>query len=1070
MDVERPPADPSGGEGAGPAPADDHADDLAALHRVSTLAPGDPEDRLRQWLDAGCAALGASAGLVLRGDGDRTTVRAVAGEGGRGRAGPAIGDVVEDPRVLEAIGRRATVAVLGGSGERAAAAAALGRGAVVASPLWVSGEVAGALAFVADVDHPPFSAWALALVDVVADGVARVLEHQADNRQLAHARSQAEAMIDLVPDPMVRLDRAGCLLDGRGAARGTPFDPCGAVRAGGEADAETHGRVRTAIARALDSGSLHSAVFATDPGVAARRVEARFVPAGDDEVLCIVRDITDRHRAERALAEQVAFEALVTSISTRLISCSPAALDEAIEEGLGAIAGFFAADTAAIDELSADGATLHRSHRWTRAGHEGGRRRGQRVGRAGLGPLAARFERTGHVFAPGPHQLPPELVRSDLVDPDDVGVLWVRLGAGNDVAGVLGLTWRSHEPPATDEVLGLVRFAADAFHGAIRRRSAAVLAQGQAAVFEAIARDEPVVSTVLAARDLLARHSVGATVVICTVAEHRLHLVTDEPDHPWAAWFAALPTGLGNPYGQAVATGEPVVVADARTDPRFGGDAVPDDEHRSVSVHPVRSSRDGRTLAVVALLAEEPSGAVTRPTVLASVLSLVTVALEREADVRQLAHQATHDPLTGVGNRAALLDRLTVVLARARRTGRPVAVLFCDLDGFKAVNDRHGHDVGDRLLVEVADRIRRAVRPSDTVSRTGGDEFVVVCEDLGSPGQADLIAERIREAIEAVPLRAGDQALDVRLSIGVALADPVLDDPDRVLRTADLAMYEVKERNRTGPVRPARAAEPEAEAHRRADVPADLAAAIAGDDLDLHHQPLVGRDGTVVGIEVLLRGTGEHRGLGAERLVAAAADLGLAGHVGRWVRRRALADWSDEGSPGAGGRPPVHVNVSGAELLGRRFVEQVVADLGQASAAPTDLVLEVREADLVDPAARTVVADLGRVGVPVLVDAVGEGGLPLAELVTLPIRGIKLGPALVGRLGIDTAGLEAVRSLVLLAHGLGWRSLAVGVESEHQRAVLFGFGVDAVQGRAVAMPAPHGDVVGWLDRRQHHEP
>ncbi len=1048
--------------------ADQYADDLAALHRVSTLPPGDHEERLGQWLDAGASALGARQGVALLEIDGELVVRAVVG-GGAG--GVVVGDEVEDPRVHEAISRCVTVAVLGGGGEASSGGRdGLGVGAVVASPLWVSGRVAGAVAFVAGADHPPFTMWALALVDLVADGVARVLEHQADARALTRVESQAGAMIHLIPDPIVRLDEEGRRLAEDGRADVTVFDPCGDVRPpGAEPDDATPTRVGAAVRRAIETGALQSAVFATGTTAMDRRVEARFVPASDREVLCIVRDITERHRAEQALAEQVAFEALVASISTRLIGCPPAALDDAIAAGLGEIAQFFAADAAFIDELSPDGSTLQLAHLWSRPAHEPGRHRGQFVDLAGFGWLMARLERSGHVYARGPRGLPAAAADASLVTAADIGVLWVRLGSSDDLGGVVGLTWRSHEPPASDEVLGLVRFAADAFHGAIRRRSVALLAEDQALVFESIARSAPVATALLGARDLVAHHTLGARVVVVTVVDDSLRLVTEDPDDPWVAWFGALPIDLDNPYGQATVTGEPVQVADARSDPRFGASSVPDPQFRSVSVYPVRSSRDGRTLAVIALLGEEVAATVPREAVRHSALSLATVALEREIDLRRLAHQATHDPLTGVGNRAALLDRLEVVLARARRSGRPVAVLFCDLDGFKAVNDQYGHDRGDRLLVEVAARIRHAVRPSDTVSRTGGDEFVVVCEDLGSPGQADTIAARVYDAIEAEPVDLGEVRLDARVSIGVALADPVLDDPDRVLRTADLAMYDMKQRRRRGerlrprsPI-PATAGE--------ATVPidpfaADLATAITEGSLSLHQQPLVGRDGSLAGVEVLLRW---HRGpesaLHPERIVSGAADLGLSGALGRWVRTEALAAraaWTL--GPGQA-RPPIHVNVAGVELVSPGFVETLAADLGAADLGPNDLVLEVREADLVSLGARMVLADLDRRAIAVVVDGVGEGGLPLAELSTLPIRGIKVGPSLVARLDDEPAGLEVVRALVLLAHGLGWHSMAVGVETEHQRSVLFGFGIDAVQGRAVTMPVSAEAFGSWLDQR-----
>ena len=1046
---------------------DQYADDLAALHRVSTLAPEDPEERLVQWLDAGNAALGARQGVVLLNIDDGLVVRAAVGDAA---GGVVVGDEVDDPRVDEAILRGVTVAALGGAGTNEQAE--LGVGAVVVSPLWVSGRLAGAVAFVAAPEHPPFATWSLALIDVVADGIARVLEHQADVRALTRVESQAGAMIALIPDPIVRLDRDGReMLEDRAAPAGL-FDPCAPVRPPGEGpDQGTLDQVRLAIAAALDARTLQSAVFATGSDPRAPRVEARFVPAGDHEVLCIVRDITDRHRAEQALAEQVAFEALVASISTRLIGCSPSELDAAIVVGLGEIAEFFAADTAFIDELSSDGAALHLSHLWTRPGHQGNRQRGDRVDVAGFGWLAGRFERAGHVFARGSGHLPPEALATPLMDPADLGVLWVRLGSGGDLAGVVGLTWRDQEPPASDEILGLVRFAADAFDGALRRRSVALLAEDQAGVFESIARGEPVATALLAARDLLAHHTLGAKVIVVTVGDDRLDLVGDDPEDSWSAWFGGLPVDLSNPYGQAVVTGEPVMVADARSDPRFGISAVPEPEFRSVSVLPVRSSRDGRTLAVVALLAEEPSAPLPRAAVRDSALSLVTVALERELDARRLAHQATHDPLTGVGNRAALLDRLNVVLARARRSGNLVAVLYCDLDGFKAVNDQFGHDRGDRLLVEVADRIRRAVRPSDTLSRTGGDEFVIVCEDLGSPEQAEVIAARVREAVEGSPVLLGDLRLDVGVSVGLALADPVLDDPDRVLRNADLAMYEMKERGRQG--RRARQIEIEAapagsgKAMPTGSFAADLAAAINEGALELHQQPLVGRDGSLAGVEMLLRWPeGRPGGLSAERIVAGAAEIGMASALGIWVRRHALAaraTW-DLGGPEVI-RPPAHVNVSGAELVAPGFVESVLAERGYGTSGPNDLILEVREADLCRPEARAVIVELHELAVPVMVDGVGLSGLPLAELAGLPVRGIKIAPPLVARLENDPVGVEVARALVLLAHGVGWHSMAVGVETERQRSVLFGFGIDAVQGRAVTMPISAEDFDSWLMAR-----
>jgi diguanylate cyclase (GGDEF)-like protein len=1040
--------------------ADRHADDVAALHRVSSLAPGDPDERLRQLLGAGCEVLGMGRGYVLVRSGAEVVVRVAAGSDA---SGPGSGDRVSDRRIDDVLARQATVAALGGSAasERGGA---FGAGPLVACPLWVTGRVAGVIAFTDGGERAPFSSWQLALVDLVADGASRILEHEADIRAMVRLESQAQAMIDLMPDPIVRLRRDGQQLAEDDHHVLGPFDPTASARpAGTPADPATLERVRVAVGAALDTGRLQTDVYAAGPGADAPRVEARFVPGEGEVVLCIVRDITERHRAELALAEQVAFEALVASISTRLIGCAPLLLDDAIEVGLGEIATFFGADAAYIDELAPDGATLRVSHQWNRRRTSPTRARGQRVDVSGFGWLSERFERVGHVFIRGTGAMPREAADQALVAPDDKGVLWVRLGYGGELVGVLGMTWRTYEPPPSDEVLGLVRFAADAFLGALRRRSVALLADGQAEVFELIARGAPVATALLAARDLLAKHTLGATVVIATVEDaSRLSLAAGPDDAELAGWFAALTPGLDNPFGQAVITGEPVMVANAMGDPRYGGDVLPDPAYLSATIIPARSPRDGSTLAVIGLLGREPGAPIARPAVRDSVVSLVTVAVERSVDERRLAHQATHDPLTGVGNRAALLDRLTLALARARRSGNLVAVLFCDLDGFKAVNDRYGHDRGDRLLVEVAERIGRAVRPSDTVCRTGGDEFVIVCEDLTDADQAHTIAERVRSTIETDPVDVGEARLPVTVSVGVALADLEVDDPDRLLRTADLAMY-ARKQQRAGeraPDRPVAAPAPA----RLDPFAVDLARAVDADELHLAHQPLVGRDGALAGVEALLRWRHPVLGsVGPDRIVSAAADE-LATRLGRWVRRQALTDrrrWAAQ-LP-AGRHVPVHVNVAAAELDQPHVVDRVLADLDAMGADPDDLVLEVRERHLADAERRRAVAALGAAGVEVLVENAGQGGVSLAELAALSVGGLKLGPSLVaGIRDDDPLGVEVARSLVLLAHGLGWRSLAVGVEREHQRAVLFGFGVDAVQGRAVTMPLALDALADWL--------
>ena len=656
--------------------ADRHADALAAIHRVSTLGPGDPAVRLEQWLAVACDLLQARHASILVGTGSPFEVSAVVGDDAQDLVGS-----VADHRVDLALGQQATVASLGGTANHRGGASDLGVGTVVASPLWVSGDLAGAVVLVASPDQPPYEAWTLALVDLVADGIARVLEHRDE-------------------------------------------DPVGSA----------------------------------------------------------------------AGAEQAAFEALLASISTRLIASSAADLDRAIVDGLHAVGAFFAADVAFIDEVAPEQGSRRRSHEWTSPGDRRGST--EPAGPQSLRAVLALLAHSGHLVARRGVGRADDATAVAMLGPQDRAALWVRLGTAADPAGILGLTWQTSDPPATDDLLGPVRFAADAFHGAVRRRRAALLTRDQAAVFESIARNEPVTTSLSLVGELVQRNAPGSDVAILVVGPTGFVLVDDDPQGPGSAWYGALPLDLSNPYGQAVVTGEPVEVAAVSTDPRFGQSTVPGERSGSLSVVPARSSVHGQTVAVVALHGPDPGSTVLPPAVRSAALSLISVAVDRDRDLRRLAHQATHDPLTNVGNRAGLLDRLHLALARARRTNRRVAVLFCDLDGFKAVNDRFGHDVGDRMLVEVATRIRAAVRPSDTVARTGGDEFVVVCDDLDDEAQAQAIADRVTQAVEGSPVRLGGVDLGVAISIGIAVADAVLDHPDRLLHAADLAMYRAKEEGR----------------------------------------------------------------------------------------------------------------------------------------------------------------------------------------------------------------------------------------------------------------------------------
>lgn len=903
-----------------------------------------------------------------------------------------------------------------------------------------------------------------------------------------------------IPDPVAWVTRSGHEMRGDGSMSQELFDPTAPFRVASAGVANgTIECVGQLVSQALSTGQVQSGVLPIDDSPNSGRVELRVVPRDKDLVLCVMRDVTDRHRTERALGEQVAFEALVAAISTRLMSCAGEKLDERIEAGLGEIAIFFDADEAFISELSVDGSSLRISHNWERYPQRASRVRGQRVEIAGFGWLGPSFERSGQVYARGRGAMPGAATRQALVHPDDEGALWVRLGFGGELVGLLGLTWREHEPPPSDDVLGLVRFGADAFLGALKRRSVSLLAEGQAEVFELIARGSPVSSALCAARRLLERHVLGATVVIATVEDSGgLSLVVDpsrQLDAELESWFSELTPGLANPFMRAVATGESVLIADIGADARFGVQALPDSRFASAAVLAVRSPRSGRTLAVIGVLGAEAGVPATRASVQDSVVALVTVAVERHDDQRRLAFQATHDSLTGVGNRAALMERLGLALERSKRVGSLVGVLFCDLDNFKDVNDRYGHDCGDRLLIEVATRIGRAIRPADTVCRTGGDEFVVVCEDLIDAEQCDVIAERVRAAVESTPIELGEIRVPIGISVGVAVADPQLDDSGRLMRSADLAMYALKQRRsavRAGEAdssqRPQeqihidlvgietraklledshRSRRVGSTPHGRDPLGSQVLAAMNNDTLELAYQPIIGRDGSLSGVEALVRwAVGDSEILRTERILAAAAAEGHSSRLTRWVLNRALREQAKWSAPSTQRTVPLHINLSRSDLLEPDLGGELSRVLAERNLDMAALVLEVKEDHLTHSDEARGVQTLSRCGFSVLVEGAGQGGLPIDVLARSQIAGIKLGTSLVGRIKEgDVLGVEAARALVLMGHGIGWRTIAMGVETAHQRSVLFGFGVDAIQGRNCAMPMSSKELGGWLSAR-----
>jgi len=492
-----------------------------------------------------------------------------------------------------------------------------------------------------------------------------------------------------------------------------------------------------------------------------------------------------------------------------------------------------------------------------------------------------------------------------------------------------------------------------------------------------------------------------------------------------------LPAGVPGLLRQVLAGGEPVVHHELHVEAPGGSP-----RHWLASFHPVRGPA-GRVLGIGMIVQE---------------------ITERKRNEERLAFQATHDALTGLPNRALFLDHLGMALARARRRPGSVAVLFFDLDRFKSVNDALGHEVGDRLLVEVGRRLREIVRPADTVARFGGDEFAMLCEDLQSEREAVGIALRLLAEVPK-PVRVGRHELFVTPSIGVALAGGGPgDDPEELLRDADAAMYLAKERGK------ARFelydAAMRTRARERQETERALRRAIDRAELEVVYQPMVSlHDGSVVGAEALACWRRPDGSVvppaGLRSLVAGS---GLAPAVGSWLLAQACrqaAAWREE--LGAGRPLCVSVDLS-AQLVQPGLVEGVGEVVAGAGLGPGALQLEVTERLLLGDAdtIETILHALKRLGVALVIDQFGTGSSSLAMLRRFPVDALKVDSSFVAGLGRERDDTVIVAAVTGLARALGIQAQADGVDTAGQLAELRALGCDLAQGPYLFEPQSPG--------------
>ena len=595
------------------------------------------------------------------------------------------------------------------------------------------------------------------------------------------------------------------------------------------------------------------------------------------------------------------------------------------------------------------------------------------------------------------------------------------------------------------------------------RRRAEQLGADEARLLEGIARGAPLSTTLDAVAAFVERWIDDAKAVVAIADDDRVLHVAAAPNLDAACVDALEGFSIPADFGSV-----PDVVLRRAIEPR--GPEWPSTtlaEHGFASWWgiPVGDAGHGLHLgAVLALRSDQVEPASNDRRLLEVAASVTAIAVEQDRSQARLAYQARHDALTGLPNREQALERLRRMGRHERHGGSDVAVMFLDLDRLKVLNDSIGHDAGDRLLVSMGHRLAAALRPGDLAARFGGDEFVVVCEQLAGVDDALALADRLLQ-VAREPYELDGTEVVVTVSIGIAMADGR--PPEALLRDADAAMYRAKEKGRDRvEVFDTQLRE---EVVARLDTERELRHALEHGGLVLHYQPVVSlQDGAFAGFEALLRWEHPQRGLlTPDDFLTVAEESGLMRPIGEWVRGQVFATtagWHRQHPEW--GRFVTSTNVSAAELSDPQLATTIAKAVLDSDLDPSLLSFEITERLLVQDAeaARSLFAELRELGVLLALDDFGTGYSPLVHLKEFPVDSVKIDRGFVHGLGTDPFDDAIVAAVVELAQQLELSSVALGVETPDQAHRLQAAGCNRGQGSWFSAPLPPALAEAWATR------